>query len=269
MFSMKIRQQMEPTGKNSGGTFIQIKIYESTNRDNNGFRGGCLAVEKKKIKQLSKSVCLFFKITPMFHGKKDEVQINVWCYCTSSWFWIVSVLRQKIWKTFWRSRQECLQGIKSPESIKEVLHKVLLLFDHFGCAMSQKVTAAMGTVVRETWLKHPRHKSKIKILNTMNSHYSEHKFINGQSSQKVLLEMLFHRHHGSRNWQKTKLNISFPLSGDAAMISENQNWYVGLWIIFICIRNNAAWWRTPKPPHFSKNVFGSFPAYAVLLPFWE
>lgn len=110
---------------------------------------------------------------------------------------------------------------------------------------------------------------KIKILNTMNSHYSEHKFINGQSSQKVLLEMLFHRHHGSRNWQKTKLNISFPLSGDAAMISENQNWYVGLWIIFICIRNNVAWWRTPKPPHFSKNVFGSFPAYAVLLPFWE
>lgn len=38
---------MEPTGKNSRGTFIQMKIYESTNRDINGFRGGCLTVQKK------------------------------------------------------------------------------------------------------------------------------------------------------------------------------------------------------------------------------
>lgn len=85
------------------------------------------------------------------------------------------------------------RAARAVKSVKAVLHRVLLLFDHVSCAMPQKVTGCHGHGVRETWLKHLGN-IKIKILSEMNAHYWEETLINGQSSPKVLLEVLFHRH---------------------------------------------------------------------------
>lgn len=107
-----------------------------------------------------------------------------------------------------RADRKVFRAATALKSQAAVLHKVLLLFDHLSCAMTPKA----DRLPRAQWAEKPDSnilgtQSKIKILSAINAHYSEHNLINGQSNQKDLLELLFHRHHSSRNWQKKKLNF--------------------------------------------------------------
>lgn len=63
-----------------------------------------------------------------------------------------------------------------------------------------------------------------------NTYDSEHELISSWFSQNIVFTVYFVvDHHGRRNWQKTKLNIKFPLSTDEAMISESQLPYASMY----------------------------------------
>lgn len=106
-----------------------------------------------------------------------------------------------------RADRNVLRAARALKSQAAFLHKVLLLFDHFSCAMTPKADG----LPRAQWAEKPDSnilgtQSRKKILSAINAPCSEHNLINGQSSQKDLVECCFIG-TTSRNWQKTKLNI--------------------------------------------------------------